>query len=123
MTQYGNNDLNPYERSLITRELTSDTTYDTLVRDAAQKSVKEDVFANAGPFKAEVLRAWKEDAKKQNAGSFWNLFSDGFDGEIVCVKARIPELHHYPYPTNANDHKTIEMYPTFIAKQPYQTIQ
>ena len=70
MTKYGSGDLNPQARALVTREYTSDSTFDTFIRDAAARATQEDIFANAGPFKAEVLRVWKEDGTNINSGFF-----------------------------------------------------
>ena len=119
MTKYGSGDLNPQARALVTREYTSDSTFDTFIRDAAARATQEDIFANAGPFKAEVLRVWKEDGTNINSGFWTALFDDGVEGEIIFIKARIPEIHTYPVDTD--DVKSIEMHPTFVSKKPGMT--
>jgi hypothetical protein len=120
MSKYGSGDLNPQARALVPKkELASESTFDTLLRDTAAMARKEDIFANAGPYKAEVLRVWKEDEANISAGSFWSLFEDGVSGELIFVKARIPELHHYPL--DPKDIKSIEMHPTFVCRESNMT--
>jgi hypothetical protein len=116
--EYGSGDLNPQAPRLVSREYTSQSTYDTFVRDACMSVTQEDILSNAGPWKAKVLRVWKEDGENSNAGFFWSLFTDGVAGEIVFIKAWIPELSSCKgpgYEPAPDDHKAVEMCPTFVA--------
>jgi len=116
--EYGSGDLNPQAPRLVSREYTPQSTYDTFVRDACISATQDDIFSNAGPWKAKVLRSWKEDGENSNAGFFWSLFTDGVAGEIVFIKAWIPELSSCKgpgYEPAPDDHKAVEMCPTFVA--------
>ena len=112
-------DLNPFESPMIKRDISSDTKSSRFAIDAAFETFGNDIFANSGPYKAIVLSAWHEETA--NPGSFWNIFSDGSNGQIAMVKARIPELHHYPVPTSLHPgpgpHQAdIKLYPTYVCR-------
>jgi len=116
----GMGDLNPSETPMTRRELTSDTKYNRFAIDAAFESFGHNIFANAGPYKAIVLRSWQE--SDPSPSNFWNIFGDGLGGQMTMVKARIPEVHHYPIPDSldpaAGPHQPIiELYPTYVSRE------
>jgi hypothetical protein len=116
----GMGDLNPVESPIIKREITTSTKHNRFVIDAAFESFGHDIWANAGPYKALALRSWQE--AEPSPSNFWNIFSDGLGGQITMIKARIPEVHHYPVPeslepTSGPHQSIIEMYPTYVSKE------
>ncbi len=121
--KYAYGDLNPWVRA-ETGEFIDKNHSNFLgsLSTSVLDSVEQDVFGNQYVFKAEVLYAWKEPGPSPHG--FLALFPEITNA--VHVKARIPELHKLPLPTNLPiennptdvkaDWSAINQYPIYVAK-------
>ena len=92
---------------------------------AAAEAYTPDTMKGHGQFKAIVLRVSMPTQLTEPGSSWWNFFA-GPDPPavepplLVKIKARVPEIHSMlPIPSALGpegDHKTINMYPTFVAQ-------
>ena len=116
-------DLNPAQQSPVSEALDlSTSTYQGVLKKAAIESTRHNVLANQHIFKAIVLYAWQSEGPSSEG--FLRHFPEITDA--VHVKARIPEIHTVPYPTNLPltndphdkfaDWSAINAHPTFVAR-------
>lgn len=111
-------ELNPALISEVSDRYPSDTGIKgtTLMRSVFEDHFKRDVLKSVGRIKAVVLRV--ENSNKEPGEWLSQILSlEGREDGFVRVKARIPELHPLPLPNDSKDHKIINLYPTFKAKE------
>ena len=132
MGKYDFGDLNPRTHKQTIREISSDTTGLKYVRSAAINHNKKSSLDSFSPWMAVVYKVFTnaEDMTQSSAKSgfnFWSLFESETQGNIVTIKARIPEIHTFPEPSQVplnpsspsykDDLKILDMYPSFVAKK------
>jgi len=124
--------INGPEPPLFSRNVHPTTTPFKYIRDFATSHNKTSILKEAGPYIAEVIRVYDKYTLGQSTGKvpldYWNHFEGDESGEIVIIRARIPEIDTFGIPQklpvndedfvnlSSEDKHRVERYPKCIAK-------